>query len=314
MKLASIDIGTNTLRLLIGDVDQSGNINKIILKREITRLGGGFNGDYLNPDARSRTLDALERFSEIINDSGVNSVSAAATSVVRDAKDGGNFIKEIKGKTGIDVKVISGELEGAITLKGVVSSLDSKNKNPFIFDIGGGSTEFILADKGKVESVASINMGVVALVEKYLKSDPPSVNDISKILFAVDDHIHNLKIENPLFFDTDIVSQQNNILVGTAGTITTLAAIDQNMKLYDATKINNYVLKYDSVKNMFDKLSGLTCRKRAHIKAVEEGRADLVIPGMLIVIKVMEAFEFNEVVVSDDGLLEGLLIEMAGKI
>ena len=314
MKLASIDIGTNTLRLLIGNVDRSGNIADTILKREITRLGGGVENGLLRSDAKARTLEALERFSSIIKKNSVKKVSAAATSVVRDAKNGGLFVKEIKDKTGIDVNVISGEFEGALTLKGVVSALDGKNKIPLVFDIGGGSTEFILAGNEKVERVATINMGVVALAENKLKSDPPSAADITNIIIAVDDYIHSLEVKSPLFFDTDFVSQQNNILVGTAGTITTLAAIDQDMELYDSRKINNYVLKYESVKNIFHELSGLTHEERAGIKALEKGRADLIIPGTLIVMRVMKALDFNELVVSDYGLLEGLLIEMAENI
>jgi len=311
MKLASIDIGTNTLRLLIGDVDRSGRITDTLLKREITRLGGNFNGQNLDAEARSRTLRALMRFSALIKKSGVENVRAAATSVVRDAQDGDLFIKEVREKAGIDVEVISGDVEGAITLKGVLSALEDKKRNYLVFDIGGGSTEFILAVRGRITGLTSINMGVVALAEKYLQSDPLSTSDISRITSVIDDFINRLTKENPSFSATDIIAKQNALLVGTAGTITSLAALDQNLNVYDTRKINNYVLKYESVCKQFERLSRLTHEERANIRALEEGRADLIIPGTIIVMKVMKAFGFKELVVSDYGLLEGLLIDMA---
>lgn len=311
MKLASIDIGTNTLRLLIGKVDDRGHIHDTILKREITRLGGGFDGKRLHPEAKARTLTALKGFARILAEEGIKNINASATSVVREAEDGHLFIDEIKVKTGLGVQVISGDREAALTLEGVLSALDGKERTALIFDIGGGSTEYIVAEKGKVEGLKSLNMGVVSMTEKLLKSDPPSQNDVENISRAVEDFLIKLRAELRQVGIIEKAAQP--ILVGTAGTITTLAALDQNLKVYDSRKINNYILHKASIESLFRNLSTMTHSERTAIEALEEGRADLIIAGTIIVLKTMAEFHFDEMVVSDYGLLEGLLIDIARK-
>lgn len=315
MKIASIDIGTNTLRLLIGRVDGAGNIIDSHLSREITRLGGGFNGKTLHAESKTRTLRALKKFSDIILDAGVKNIRAAATSVIREAEDGRKFIEEIKAVTGINVEIISGDREATLTLKGVLSALNEKEKTALIFDIGGGSTEYIVAEDGRVIGLKSINMGVVSLTEKYLKTDPPSDGDLSTIASVIDGFLSSLKLETcGLTAPGKIKGSSNSILVGTAGTITTLAALDQNLNIYDTRKINNYLLTKDAIDNIFNKLKVMTHEERTAIKSLEEGRADLIIPGTLVVQRTMEEFGFNELVVSDYGLLEGLLIDEAERL
>jgi exopolyphosphatase/guanosine-5'-triphosphate,3'-diphosphate pyrophosphatase len=307
MKLASIDIGTNTLRLLIGSVDSTGQITDSLLKREITRLGGGFDGKDLHPDAKRRTLDTLSRFAGILKKNGVTRLAVSATSVVREAEDGSAFIEEIFEKTGIAVEVISGEREASLTLKGVLSALEGgRERKTLIFDIGGGSTEFITADRGEVTGLKSLNMGVVALTEKYLYSDPPSAADITTIEKNIDAFMVEFKSALP-----PVVADGETLLVGTAGTVTSLAALDQNLTTYDSRKINNYKMTRDTVDCLFERLKAMTHNERAAIEALEDGRADLIIPGTIIVLKAMDSFGFKEMVVSDYGLLEGLLIDLA---
>ncbi|MBE9503967.1 MAG: Ppx/GppA family phosphatase [Proteobacteria bacterium] len=312
MKIASIDIGTNTLRLLIGAVQKDGHIIDSHLMREITRLGGGFDGKRLHPDSEKRTLRAVKIFSDVIKEAGVKKVRASATSVVREAENGKEFIDEIKSLTGINVDIISGDIEAALTLKGVLSALYQKESKALVFDIGGGSTEYIIAESGKVIGLNSLNMGVVSLTEKYLKSDPPSADNLSNIRSAVDSFLLALKTPGSGLPElSHMGGNSGSILVGTAGTITTLAALDQNLEIYDSRKINNYVLTKDAIDKLFKRLSGMTHEERVAIKALEEGRADLIIAGTIIVQRTMEEFGFNELVVSDYGLLEGLLIDEA---
>jgi len=309
MKLASIDIGTNTLRLLIADVDGNGNMNDILLRREITRLGGGFDGSRLHPESIKRTMNALRSFASIIAEHGVCKVRSAATSIVREAVDGESFIDDLRRETGLVVDIISGEIEASLTLKGVLSALDGAEKTALIFDIGGGSTEYIVAEKGAVKGLKSLNMGVVSLTERYLRSDPPSGSDISDISDRVDDFLLGLKGDmKPLDL---IESADEAILVGTAGTITTLAALDQELDIYDTRKINNYILTKRSILDLFDRLVAMTNMERAAMRGLEEGRADLIIAGTIIVLRTMEDFNFDEMVVSDYGLLEGLLLDLA---
>lgn len=309
MKLASIDIGTNTLRLLIGEVDKKGHIYDTLLKREITRLGGGFDGKFLHPEAKARTLTALKNFAQTLAEEGIRKVRASATSVVREAEDGPLFVEEIKIKTGIEVDVISGVTEATLTLDGVLSALDGRDKTALIFDIGGGSTEYIVAQSGKVKGLTSLNMGVIPLTERHLKSDPPSPGDITAMSSLVDDFLTQLRQKLP---ELGIIeADRQPLLVGTAGTITTLAALDQNLKVYDSRKINNHLLTRQSIEALFKQLAALTHGERASIEALEEGRADLIIAGTIIVLRTMENFHFDQMIVSDYGLLEGLLIDLA---
>lgn len=307
MKLASIDIGTNTLRLLIGSIDSSRQITDTLLRREITRLGGGFDGKELRPEAKKRTLDTLSSFAALLKKNGVTKVAASATSVVREAKDGSAFMDEIFEKTGISVEVISGEREASLTLKGVLSALEGgREKKSLIFDIGGGSTEFIAAVKGEITGLKSLNMGVVSLTEKYLHSDPPSQVDIDNIEKKVDEFMKKYIAAIP-----PVTADGETLLVGTAGTVTSLAALDQNLSVYNSRKINNYKMGRESVEGLFRRLKEMTHYERAAIEALEDGRADLIIPGTIIVLRAMAAFGFEELVVSDYGLLEGLLIDLA---
>ena len=309
MKLASIDIGTNTVRLLIADVDGSGNMSDTLIKRAITRLGGGFDGIRLHPGSRKRTMKALIDFAGIITDHSVYTIRCAATSVIREAEDGKDFIDEIRHKTGLSVDIISGELEASLTLKGVLSQLDKAENSALVFDIGGGSTEYILAENGLLHGAKSLNMGVVALTETYLKSDPPSEAYISNIGAKVDSFLLALKEEMP---SLDIrEGKPDSILVGTAGTITTLAAMDQELDIYDSRKINNYRLTKRAVSRLLDSFVVKTNAERAAMPGLEEGRADLIIAGTIIVLRTMEDFGFDEMVVSDYGLLEGLLLGLA---
>ena len=309
MKLASIDIGTNTVRLLIADVDGNGNMSDTLIKRAITRLGGGFDGIRLHPESKKRTMKALIDFAGIIADHSVCTIRCAATSVIREAEDGKDFIDEIRNKTGLLVDIISGELEASLTLKGVLSQLDRAEKSALVFDIGGGSTEYILAENDEVIGLKSLNMGVVSLTETYLESDPPSEADISNISAKIDSFLLALKEEMP---SLDIgEGKSDSILVGTAGTLTTLAALDLELDIYDSSKINNYRLTKKAINRLFDSLVTKTHLERAAMPGLEEGRADLIITGTIIVLRTMEDFGFDEMVVSDYGLLEGLLLDLA---
>lgn len=309
MKLASIDIGTNTVRLLIADIDGKGNMEDTLIKRAITRLGGGFDGRRLHGESKKRTLNALIDFAKIIEEHSVCTIRCAATSAIREAEDGRAFIDEIRDKSGLVVDVISGELEASLTLKGVLSQLDKPKNTALIFDIGGGSTEYILAENGLLHGAKSLNMGVVSITETYLKSDPPSQVDISNIGSRVDNFLLALKKEMPSCDRRE--GKSDSILVGTAGTITTLAAMDQELDIYDSRKINNYRLTKRAIARLFDSLVAKTYIERAAMPGLEEGRADLIIAGTVIVLRTMEYFGFDEMVVSDYGLLEGLLLDLA---
>lgn len=314
--LASIDIGTNTFRILISDLDDNGILHPKLLKREITRLGGGFTANgALTEESMARGVSTLSTFSELLREHGVKKVRAVATSVVREATNGVDFSKLIKKETGLDVEVIGGEEEASLALKGVLSCVTVGTGYALTFDIGGGSTEYILSNRANPLYSESLKLGVVHATETFLKSDPPKEEEVDRLTAHIEGMLRpflerlagmGLREKLPLA-NSDIT------LIGTAGTITTLAAMDMGLESYDPSKINNHFLTYETVKRLFTLILPLTLNERRSLKALEGGREDLIIAGTIIVLKTMEVFGFEKMMVSDGGLLEGVLVDMLEK-
>lgn len=313
---ASVDIGTNTFRLLISDLNDNGTLNQRHLKREITRLGGGFasNGS-LTEESISRGVSTLSVFSELIRINKVKKIRAVATSVVREASNGSEFVERVKDVTGLDVEIITGEEEAELALKGVLSCVKVKTDDALVFDIGGGSTEYILSNLGKPIYSESLKLGVVHATETFLHSDPTGADEIENVSTLVAErlqpYIENLDRKG---FKKKLPPDNPDItLIGTAGTITTLAAMDQGLVTYDPSKINNYLLTDKNVKRLLKTIFPLALNERKKLHGLEGGREDLIVAGAVIVLKTMEVFGFKEMMVSDGGLLEGVLIDMIDK-
>lgn len=311
MKYASIDIGTNTLRLLIAEASGNKGIRPLVYKRAITRLGGGYSVEKgIDPASAERSLRALEDFRRIIGENGADETLATATSVVRRAVNREWFIAEVLRRTGIGIKVISGDEEARLSLLGVLSVLDVVEGKKAVIDIGGGSTEFIFTDGDALKGAWSMEMGVVHLTEKHLKSDPPRPAELKGLEEEVRGVINTLRgLMDEAGADFKGYSgRRGSTLVGTAGTITTLAAMDQGLDVYDRERINNYTLTKEKVRSIYSYLCGLKLAERERVLSLEKGREDLIIPGSAIVLETMEAFGFDEMKVSDAGLLEGIII------
>jgi len=214
--VAAIDFGTNTARLLIADKHPDGSFEHVRIEREIVRMGGGFSREHgLSADAIQRGSHCLSRFSGILKEYGVSSLRAVATSAVRDAVNGSAFIEAMQRQTGIALNVIDGEREGALTLAGVFSGLDCRHDSLMVFDVGGGSTEYTLAHKGTAAFIMSLPLGVVRLTEGKTTPDEMSI----KISKELDLLISAIKRSG------NSECRDQTVLVGTAGTATTLAAI-----------------------------------------------------------------------------------------
>src|SRR3990172_4947973 len=313
MRWASIDIGTNTLRLLIADIDNK-RLKPVFLKRIITRLGGGYTKTAgITDEAQERTIKALKLFSEKLKEYRVEEVRAVATSVVRRAKNREEFLGGVREQTGLEVSTISGDEEARLSLRGVLSVIGHHNKRCLVVDIGGGSTEFIAVADGKMAGAWSLEMGVVHLTEKYLKTDPPTKEELGNMESEIEGIISDLrcKILDSGFLtpNSKLQTLNSTLFIGTAGTITTLAAIDQGLEKYEPDKINNYILKYAAIKKIYNHLTSLHLRQREEILSLEKGREDIIIPGAAIVLKTMEGFGFSIITVSDAGLLEGILLD-----
>lgn len=311
MRCASIDIGTNTLRLLIADRDPGSAILPVLYKRAITRLGGGYTEDAgISPEAAERTVKVLEDFSRLIAENHVQEVFASATSVVRRAKNKESFLSSVSTRTGINPSVISGTEEARLALAGVLSVLTDKAEKRLVIDIGGGSTEFIATRGTEIAGAWSMEMGVVHLTERHIASDPPKEAELSGMEAEITEVLTMLMMdmaEDGIEL-ADYSAASGCVLVGTAGTITTLAALDMGLAAYDRDRVNNYTLKKERVQGLYRHLAGLTLKQREEVLSLEKGREDLIIPGSAIAGLVMDGFGFNELMVSDAGLLEGAII------
>ncbi len=300
-RYASIDLGTNTVRLLIAAVG-SGGMEPLHISRRITRLGGGFTRESgLSPEARQRTVAALVEFAADLARHGVTNLRAVATSAVRDAVNGAEFCAEVRDRTGILLEVISGEEEGALTLRGVCTALGEPDETLLAFDVGGGSTEFTLADGGAPCFIRSLPLGVVRLTEG--KQEPAAMSD------KIDRELGKLASE--LAGAGVVVDPSRTTLVGTAGTATTLAAIDLGMTDYDYRRVNGHWLPRGKVAAILRQLLALTPRERLAVPGMEKGREDLIVAGGLVTLKAIDCFGFDGMKVSDFGLLEGVLLNLA---
>jgi exopolyphosphatase/guanosine-5'-triphosphate,3'-diphosphate pyrophosphatase len=294
---AAIDFGTNTARLLIAERSSAG-IVPVHVEREVVRLGGGFSDEYgLSAEAQLRGLTCLGRFSDILRNYGVNHVRASATSAVRDAVNGQAFVEKVFQETGISLVVIDGEEEARLTLMGVLSALDKEPNTLVVLDVGGGSTEFTVSSGGIPTFIKSMPIGVVRLTEGF-----PTDAEMSARVHSVIS-----LLENDLS-SAGIVFSAEADLVGTAGTATTLAAIQLEMDDYDYRTVNNYTLTRDEIGAIFCRLSQLSPSERLSVKGLEKGREDLIIAGLMIITAVMDRFGFSRLKVSDFGLLEGLAL------
>jgi exopolyphosphatase/guanosine-5'-triphosphate,3'-diphosphate pyrophosphatase len=304
-RLASIDIGTQTIRILIADCNDNGEINPIHRDRQIIRLGAGMNtSKTLTEKNIENAISCISSFKNIADKYNAEKIFAASTACVREASNSNAFIESVHNKTGITPAILSGEKEALLSLRGVQSVIRDPNYS-LVIDIGGGSTEFILTRNNKIIISESIKLGVVSLAEKFLHNDPPLPeetdqinNEISKILLPVSKNI-NESVNQNSFPD----------LIGTAGTITTLAAIDLKIKIYDPDIINGHVLKIKTIESLFEKLIKIPSIKRNCITGLEKGREIVIIPGILILCSIMNLINAKKLTVSDSGLLEGILLD-----
>lgn len=309
LRLAAVDIGTNTFRLLVAEVllcpgKKNYSIKVISSKRVITRLGDGIAYDgHIQEQAIERSIRALKQFRTIISRLKINKISAVATSALREAENSADFLDKVLDTTGLHIKVISGRQEAKLTASGMLIDMVPP-KSALMFDIGGGSMELIFMKGGKTPAIQSLDLGVVYLAGKYMKSDPPLKRDIIKMEKEITGKINSSVQSLKKLFSEDTVC------IGTAGTVTALAAMSLNLRKFNHNKIHKSILTSESVHNIFSTLSGLSSKDRAKYIPFELARLDIIVPGTLILLKLMESFGFREMTVSNYGLLEGTLIDL----
>ena len=299
--IASIDIGSNTARLLILEFTGDQKFNLLVSKRNITRLGEGIDAQgKLTEHRMQTTLKVLSRFRQICLENGDPPLFAVATSAVREASNGQEFVRLAKKETGIDIKIIPWEEEARLTLEGVYWKIPHENRKVITFDIGGGSTEFILSEGENIKDFCSTSLGVVRLTEKFITQHPVDEKEYHSLQNHLQNELQTVKNKLSAFLP--------ELLIGTAGTVTTLAALKENIYPYDPEKIHGSTFSRPEAESILDDLKGKSLSQRLLLKPMEPGREDLIIAGTAIVLETMRAFGCEILTVSEYSLREGLIL------
>ncbi|MFF8913795.1 exopolyphosphatase [Streptomyces sp. NPDC015032] len=306
-RVAAIDCGTNSIRLLVADADPStGEFAELDRRMEIVRLGQGVDRTgRLAPEALERTFAACRRYAEVIEEYGARKIRFVATSASRDAENRDEFVRGVKDILGVEPEVISGDQEAEFSFTGATKELAGRDhlaKPYLVVDIGGGSTEFVIGDD-HVRAARSVDMGCVRMTERHLVrdgvvSDPPAPGQIAAIRADIDAALDLAEESVPL---TGAAT-----LVGLAGTVTTVAAIALGLDAYDSAAIHHSRISLDQVREITGRLLASTHAERAAIGAMHPGRVDVITSGALILLAVMERTGAREVVVSEHDILDGI--------
>jgi len=301
MRLTSIDIGTNTILMLIADVGPGNAVTPVRDDQVIARLGKGVDAHrMITAETMNRVLGFLRSYKETSDSLGSNKIIACGTSALRDASNRREFIDLIWKTLGLEVTVLTGEEEADLTFLGAVSgfSWSDGDKPQAVLDIGGGSTELTTGKNGVVASRVSLDLGSVRLTERILRSSPPSAKSLGLALEEVEKQTSAL----PRL-------PSGTQLTGVAGTATTLAAIDLNLKEYDRLRVNGHTLSLSAIDLIFENLKTCDLEQMAHdYPQIEAGRKDIILAGIIILIGSMKRLSVDCIRVSDRGLRFGIAL------
>jgi exopolyphosphatase/guanosine-5'-triphosphate,3'-diphosphate pyrophosphatase len=305
MRFASIDIGTNTVLLLVADVDHDGRIEPVEQLQQLPRLGRDVDAHQrIHPSAFDRIAWIVNEYKNLALQLRAERILVCATSAVRDASNKIEFLSYLKAATDLDVNVLTGEEEAIATYRGAISD-EPKNSPPAaVLDIGGGSTEIsyrkpLLSNGGSLLDYYSLQIGSVRLTERYFKHNPPLASELQSASQLIMEELS--QVSNPGFGSYQ--------LIGVAGTATTLASLNQGLKNFDRTKIHGYTIPRNNVTTWLQKLAGTTVEAIRSLSDTTEGRADILTAGVLILHEVMIHFGFQYFVVSERGLRYGLIVQ-----
>ncbi|MCS6897100.1 MAG: Ppx/GppA family phosphatase, partial [Nitrospira sp.] len=282
----------------------SGRLQTLYSDRHILRLGEGVDRTkQLSDDAMERVIGCLREWRDTIDIHRAAGCAVVATSAVREARNREEFVDRVKRETGFIVEVIVGDEEARRTMLGIRSGLPTGVADMLALDVGGGSTEFILDRSGWPPVIRSIDMGVVRMCERVLRHDPPAFEEIEQARRWVRRETQAAVEKMPGY--------RSATFVGTAGTITTLAAMAQKLPVYEPARLHNYTLTLSTVRDLEQMLLSRTKAERAGLPGLEKNREEVIAAGAIIVRTVMETLGMAELLVSDLGLREGVLIDLA---
>jgi exopolyphosphatase / guanosine-5'-triphosphate,3'-diphosphate pyrophosphatase len=306
MRLASIDIGTNTILMLIADVERNSDISVITDEHIIARLGKGVDENgFIQKDTFERVSKILSQLKSIANSHNVKHVAACGTSALRDASNRQSFIDYIKEHSSVEIKILSGNKEAELTYLGAISEYlkDTPAGEFAVLDIGGGSTELVIGSGSNISSASSIDIGSVRLTERLLKKSPPDNIAVEKAIALVQTHLQSIP---PL--------SSSATLIGVAGTLTTLAALDLRLETFDRTKVNRYILTKETINRIFEELRYLTLAQIKSYPQIHPSRADILLAGILILQETLKKVNASQIKVSDRGLRYGILYQTAREL
>jgi exopolyphosphatase / guanosine-5'-triphosphate,3'-diphosphate pyrophosphatase len=304
-RVAAIDQGTNSIRLLVAEAASGGGLGELARDMVITRLGEGVDATgRLDPGALKRTVEVLARYGSRARALGAGRIRVAATSAVRDASNRAEFEEAIRIHAGSELEVISGEREAGLSYLGATHGLDPRLAAPpyCVFDIGGGSTELVVGVDADASTV-STQMGSVRLTERHVRRDPPGIDEITAMEQEVDAILETAEV-------ADVRARDAETLVAVAGTATTLRAMSLDLPRYDPEAIHRTWITLAEVEASLDRLARMTNDERAALPFMAPGRGDVIVAGAIIMAVTMRRLGFDRALVSETDILDGLAIEM----
>jgi exopolyphosphatase/guanosine-5'-triphosphate,3'-diphosphate pyrophosphatase len=306
MRAAVVDIGTNSTRLLIADVDQRRRLEQLVRRSEVTRLGDRVDATgTLAKDAMERTCAVLAQYSQAINEHGCDANLAVLTSAVRDAANGESFLARVRESYPLDARILSGDQEAQLTFLGAMSTRSERaHQTTVVIDIGGGSTEFVVGTGTEVQFNVSLQVGVVRMSERHIHSDPPTPSQLEALAQQARD----------TFADGVAVAQRTAVGTGVAvaGTATSAAAIAQSLDPYDPARVDKYQLSLATVDLLLARLAEMTEDQRKRVVGLHPDRTPTIVAGMVLLGEAMRAFDLDTVEVSEHDILVGGALSLAG--
>jgi exopolyphosphatase/guanosine-5'-triphosphate,3'-diphosphate pyrophosphatase len=288
-RVAAVDLGTNSTRLLVADVE-NGALDELARRLTITRLGEGVDERRrLLPVPIARVRNCLADYRHELEELGAERTLCIATSSVRDAENGEAFLGEIEWSYGFTTRLLSGDEEAAMMIRGVTAGRPPLH-DVLVVDIGGGSTELVLATAGEVAYSTSLDVGCVRITERFLASDPPTRPELA----AAGGYVRSL-----------LPALEASAAIGVAGTVTTLATLDLGGAEYDPERTHGHRIPLASVEEHLERLAAMTTEERLGVPGIEPGRAPVIVAGIVVLREVMTAYGLNEIEVSERDVLHG---------
>ena len=302
-RLAAIDIGTNSIRLMIVEPLRDGTYRILDEEKETTRLGRNLaKTRRLDPAAVEASLDALRRMKQIAAGFQAREVRVIATSAVREAKDGKKFCRRAKDEIGLEVEVISGDQEARLAFYSVARNFHLAGKNVAVADIGGGSTEIILATGDIIEALHTTPLGAVRLTDEFLGGGDIQVDDFERMLKTIDRRLRR-EIKKKRFFVP-------HLLIGSGGTFTTLAEMVMAAKGQTGLPLRGYEVTHAELRHLLDRLRKMPAKARRNVQGLSSDRADIIVAGLAIIDRLMRRFRVNRLQVHNRGIRDGLVLTM----